>query len=229
MKAKKLFFVVLLAAFSCGLLMAQSPRDYVKTTIKQWGQCRSVAFTMLNGTVAIAGRNMAAWQNVPNDLHQQLSAIANRDNGPYISDVQLTEGGQWVIVGDQIIFGNTVRPELINEVKRLVGRGESINSITLNDFGRWIIITDTSFSASDSNTGSWLSNNRNNLGSLQTACLTADNSLLAVFDRGMVYQGNLPDGLVKALGSTNLDINLIKVSLDTWFFADANGNYSGYY
>ena len=228
MKSKKLFCVVFIAAFSCSLLAAQSPRDGVKNTIKQWGTCRSIAFTMISGNIAIAGRNMAAWANIPTDLHQQLLAIANRDNGPYISDVQLTEGGQWVIVGDQIICGN-VRQELINEIRRLASAGEVIQTITLNDFGRWIIITNKSFSSSDSNTGSWLSSNKNNLGSLRTACLTADNGLVAVYDKGTVSQGNMPNGLIQALRETNLDVKVIKVSLETWFFADANGNYSGWY
>ena len=229
MKSRKFFCVVILAALCSSLLMAQSPRDGVKNTIKQWGQCRSIAFTRYVGNVAVAGRNMAAWANIPDSLARQLLSSANRNDGPYISDIQLTEAGQWVIVGDQIIT-NVILPGLDNEIKRLASQRERIISVTLNDYGRWIILTDKSYSTSDTDTANWLRNNGSRLGALRVACLTFDNSLVAIFEKGTVYQGNLPQGLAEAINNTNLTISVLKIAPDgVWFFADDSGSYQGWY
>jgi len=224
MKLRKLFFVVIMFVSGSGLLMAQNGRDYIKRTIQQWGQCRNVALTQQNGNVALAGRNAAAWQNVPNNLAQRLQSMAN--DGMYIDDVQLTEGGRWLIVGDTI-YWDRIGSDLENEIKRLVQRKERIISITFNDYGEWIVISENSYSSSNTDIQRWLRTNANRYGFLRAACVT-DDCMVAVYENGFAYQGNMPKACWDALDTTNLDIHRLKISGDSWFFADADGNYQGY-
>lgn len=48
---------------------------------------------------------------------------------------------------------------------------------------------------------------------------------MAVFDRGFLFWGTIPESLKKALRETNLDVRIIKIAGAAWFFADEDGNY----
>ncbi len=78
---------------------AQNSREYIRSAIREWGECRNVAITRTNGDIALYGRNGCARSNVPSGLSDAITEL-NNDN-EYIDDIQLTESGRWLI-----IFGN---------------------------------------------------------------------------------------------------------------------------
>ena len=100
-----------------------------------------------------------------------------------------------------------------------------INTITFNDNGDWIIITDDRYAASSSSLIDWLSDGEDSHGELWTAQLT-DDALIAVYDRGYKYRGNVPDDLRQKARTVSFDVYRLKMAGSSWFMADKQGHYA---
>ncbi len=69
---------------------------------------------------------------------------------------------------------------------------------------------------------SWLSAGAEDLGMLYAACVT-DDAVIAVFEEGYRYYGEVPTDLLDALHESDIDVYRIKLSGPAWFFADSTG------
>ncbi len=202
---------------------SQNSRQYIRDAIKGWGECRNVAITRTNGDIALYGRNGCARSNVPSGLNDALTELNNQKE--LIDDIQLTEAGRWLILyGNNGIRWNDIPYSLERKLREFNDNREVITSVTFNDDGDWIVITTEHISASDVRIQDWLAEGLNIYGGLWAACIT-DDCLVAVFERGYKFLGNVPEDLRTALRETNLDVYRLKIAGTAWFFADMNGRY----
>lgn len=204
-------------------MSAQNSRTYIRDAIKGWGECRNVAITRTNGDVALYGRNGCARSNVPSGLNDALTELNNQKE--FIDDVQLTEAGRWLILyGNNGIRWNDIPYSLERKLREFNDNREVITSVTFNDDGDWIVITTEHISASDSRIQDWLAEGLRTYGGLWAACIT-DDCLVAVFEEGYRFIGNVPSDLKSALRESTLDVYRLKIAGTAWFFADINGRY----
>lgn len=218
--AKMLAIVAILCNFTYS--HAQS-REYIRNAIEKWGECRNVAITKRNGDLALYGNNGCARSGCPDNLNDAITEL--NDQGEYIDDIQLTEDGRWLILyGNNGIQWNDIPYSLEQKLREYNRNKEVITSVTFNDAGNWIVITTNYFSSSHSNVTEWLKEGNDEYGQLWAACVT-DDAIIAVFQNGYQFIGNVPETLKKALKETKLDVYRLKVAGTAWFFADKNGNY----
>lgn len=201
---------------------AQS-RSYIRNQIKEWGECRNVAITRTNGDLALYGKNGCARSGVPRQLSETITDLNNREE--FIDDVQLTENGNWLVLyGNNGMVWNGISYSLENKIREYNSNDEIITTVTFNDSGDWIVVSTEHISASSSEIQNWLAEGLENHGQLWTACIT-DDGLVAVYERGYRYLGNVPSDLKRALGETDLDVYRLKIAGTAWFFADRDGRY----
>lgn len=216
------FMAIIAIAASTSTLSAQS-REYIRNAISEWGECRNVAITKTNGDLALYGRNGCARSGCPRDLNDAIVEL--HDDGEYIDDIQLTEDGSWLILyGDNGLVWDDIPYSLERELREYHDMQEVITSVTFNDAGNWIVITTNYFSSSHSEVNEWLKDGNEEYGQLWAACVT-DDAIVAVFEDGYKFLGNVPESLKKALRETNLDVYRLKIAGTAWFFADKDGNY----
>ncbi len=202
---------------------AQSSREYIRNAIKKWGQCRNVAITRTNGDVALYGQNGCAEANTPQGLSRAIKQLNNE--GEFIDDIQLTERGRWLILyGNNGILWNDIPYSLEQKLREFNNNGEVITSVTFNDSGDWIVISTDYICASDYRIQNWLAEGFDIYGSLWAACIT-DDGIVAVFEGGYKFLGNIPNDLQTALKKTNLNVYRLKIAGSAWFFADVYGNF----
>ena len=202
---------------------SQRSREYIRTQIQKQGNCRNVAITKTNGDLMLYGRNGWAATGCPTGLTRALDEL--NDDGEYIDDVQLTESGSWLILyGDNGMQWNNVPYSLERKMREYNNRGDVITSVTFNDAGWWIIISEEYISASSSKLQSWLADGTERYGQLWAACVT-DDAVVAVYESGYKFEGNVPEGLKTALRNTTLDVYRLKIAGSSWFFADKKGAY----
>lgn len=218
----KLFLLFILCFPGTGI-SAQTGRSYIKSKIQAWGECRNVAITKTNGDLALYGLNGSARSGCPSNLNQALDELNRREE--YIDDVQLTEEGRYVILyGNNGIVWNDIPYSLEKQLRMYNREEEVITAVTFNDKGEWIVITTHYMAASDPSISQWLKEGNRQHGKLWTACIT-DDALVAVYENGYRFKGNVPDDLRQALRSTKLDVIRLKIAGSAWFFADSKSRY----
>lgn len=212
--------VALLLAFGA---TAQNSRYYIKKSIEAWDTCRTVAISNYSGNAAITGHNSVAMQDLPEELSTLLKEL-NKSKS-YIDDVQVTDDGMWIVLhGDGDISHSTLPESLESALCRFRDRGERITSVSFNDDGVWIIASERHVLASERRITEWLTAGFKEYGKLWSTCVTR-RSIVAVYERGYRYLGDIPEDLKRALGRSRLNIYRLKIIDDAWFFADKQGNY----
>lgn len=221
-KAYIKLLILFVATFSCYSVSAQS-REYIRNSITQWGECRNVTITEYNGDIALYGKNGYSMYGCPAGLNDAIKEL--HQDGEYIDDVQLTENGRWVILyGNNGIMWNNIPYSLEEKLREFNQRGEVITSVTFNDAGNWIVIGEDYISSSHNEITEWLSSGMDEYGSLWAACVT-DDAMVAVYENGYLYFGNVPESLKEALRETDIDVFRLKIAGSAWFFADTDGHY----
>lgn len=219
---KRLNFFFLFVLFSY-FLNAQNSREYVRNQIKEWGECKNVAITQYNGDLALYGRNGWAGRGLPSGLIDALHEL-NNDN-ELIDDVQLTENGSWLIlVGNNGFRWNNIPYGLERKLYEFNDRNEVVTSVTFNDDGDWIIVGQEYYSASASWIQDWLKAGANQFGALWAVCITSD-AMVACYEDGYKFYGNVPYDLRAALTETSMNVFRIKIAGTAWFFSDNKGRY----
>jgi hypothetical protein len=69
---------------------------------------------------------------------------------------------------------------------------------------------------------SWLRDGSNLYGRLLSAVVSKD-AAVAVFESGYRFYGNVPQDLKRELQNTDVDVRIIKIAGNAWFFADEEG------
>lgn len=207
----------------CSVAEAQNSREYIRNAIKGWGSCRNVTITKSNGDMALYGRNGWAQSGCPSGLTNAISKLNN--DKEYINDVQLTERGNYVILyGDNGIMWDGIPYSLERKLREYNSDQQVITSVTFNDSGDWIVVTKQYYSSSDSDINDWLKEGHDKYGQLWTVCVT-DDALVAVYETGFQFLGNVPEDLKTALQKATFDVMHVKIAGTAWFFSDDNGHY----
>ncbi|MHC6204470.1 hypothetical protein ACYULU_14925 [Breznakiellaceae bacterium SP9] len=175
------------------------------------------------------GRNGWAASGIPSALESRIKAL-NAD-GQYIRDIQLTENGRWLILSGNngaSWGGIPDNDSLLTKLRQYNDWGETITSVTFNDYGDWVIITKNYFAASDTDISDWLKEGSDKFGQIWAVCIADTDAIVAVFESGYRYLGDVPENLKNALKNTDIDVYRIKIAGSSWFFADENGYYEGW-
>ena len=201
-------------------------REYIKEHIRSNRECKNVAITKRNGDLMLYGGNGWAAKGCPEGLVTALHEL--NEQNVIIKDVQLTENGSWLIIyGGNGLRWSNIPYDLERKIREYNENHEEITSITFNDSGDWIVISEKLYNSSHSNILNWLTEGVKKYGHLRAACLT-DDALVAVYDGGYRFFGNVPESLKEALKKTTIDVYYIKIAGDSWFFADKNGKFDYY-
>ncbi len=221
---KHLFSLLLLAVLMPLSMQAQNSRSYLRDKISEWGECKNVAITNTNGDLALYGSNGWAGTGLPSALSKALNEL--NEDGAVIKDVVLTEEGAWLVLhgrnGYRLSYGLPERLE--NKIEEFNEKGYEITSVACTDAGRWVIVSTEYFAASASWIQDWLKEGFDEYGSLWSVALSGD-AMVAVYDRGYKYYGDVPSGLKTALRESKLDAYYVKIAGESWFFADKSGSY----
>lgn len=216
-----LLLVALVVA--AGASAQSASRDYLREQISRWNECRNVAITKTNGDVALYGSAGSGYacKDVPPSLAKTLKKL--HDENKFIDDVQLTESGKWIVLfGKNSIRYNGIPDDLKEAIKKAQKGRETITSVTFNDAGDWILITSEYVRSGSDAMQQWLSAGAQDLGMLYAACVT-DDAVIAVFEEGYRYYGEVPTDLLDALRDSDIEVYRIKLAGPSWFFADATG------
>ncbi len=214
----------LLSFCMCVSLSAFSQsREYIRNAIEGWGSCRNVAITKTNGDIALNQTNAYAYTNCPQGLANAIKELHSEE--VYIDDIQLTENGRWIILhGDNGFRWSNIPYSLEQKIREFNNNSEIVTSVTLNDANDWIIISTEHYSASSDYILNWLKEGAEKYGALWAACVTND-AMVAVYEDGYKFWGNVPESLKSALRDSDLNVYRIKIAGTAWFFADKEGNY----
>ena len=202
---------------------AQGSREYIRNVIRERGQCRNVAITRYGGDIMLYGRNGYAYKNIPSELASKIQQL--HDESKLIDDIQLTENGRWIILIDNNgAAWNNIPYELERKVREYNNKGEVITSIAMNDNGEWVVVGTTIYATSSSAITEWLKEGMESYGQLWTVHMT-DDGIVAVYERGFKYYGEVPYSLKSALQEVKFDVYRLKFAGTAWFIADKSGNY----
>lgn len=221
---KRIILLAVSIAINLGA-QAQSSRDCIKKTITEENQCTSVAITQNNGDAMIYGHCEWVAQDCPNDLQESLFEL-NAKNVEF-QDIHLTELGRWLILfNDNQISSDLLYENLKEKITTCQERNEKITTVTFNDSGNWIVITTEQISASSDEITDWLVDGCAKYGQVWTACVT-DDAMIAVYESGFKYAGNIPEDLKDALRACEGDVYTVKLSGNAWLFrcTDGSGSY----
>ncbi len=198
-------------------------REYIREQIKINRECKNVAITKTNGNLMLYGGNGWAAKGCPEGLVTALHEL--NEQKVTIKDVQLTESGSWLILyGRNGLRWSNIPYDLERKIREFNEKNEEITSITFNDSGDWIVISEKLYNSSHSNILNGLTEGVKKYGHLRAACLT-DDALVAVYDGGYWWSGNVPESLKQKLREAKIDVYYIKIAGNSWFFADKNGIY----
>ena len=228
MKKKVQFrrMALLLFMLMGALTISAQSRSYIKEAIKKNGECRNVAITKTNGDLMLYGRNGCARSGCPKGLNDAIVELNNAQE--YIDDVQLTENGRWLILyGNNGFLWNDIPYSLERQLREYNNEGETVLSVTFNDAGDWAIVSTEHVSASETWIQDWLKEGMRNYGMLWTVCIT-DDAMVAVFEDGYKFYGNVPETLKTALNKTRIDVFRLKIAGTAWFFSDGKSRYDYY-
>lgn len=199
-------------------------RANLRTHIKEWGECKTVAITQMNGDVAVYGDNAAAFNHLPQRMTDAIVYLNGRPEE--LIELHLTEMGRWVVLfGWNGIFRAGL-PKSLDE-QLLTWNEEIDDTITgafFNDHGDWIAITNTQYAASSDEIKTWLDKGVQQYGRLLSACVT-DDARVAVFENGVLLHGNVPEDLQEHLDKITWKIHHVKIAGPAWFISDRSGSH----
>ena len=220
---KKIIFLALILVLAQQSSAGQT-RKFLRDKIAEWGSCKNVAMTLTGGDVALIERNGWAATGIPDEMTAELNELNDKDE--LIDDVVLTEDGNWLVLWSNNGVTSSGAPRSLDEmIDEWNEAAETINSITFNDAGDWIMISDDKYSASDAELLEWIGQGENEFGELWAAHMT-NTGLVAVYENGYKFLGDVPDNLIEKLNETDLDVYRLKFLSDgSYFIADEEGNY----
>jgi len=113
---------------------------------------------------------------------------------------------------------------LEQKIREYNNNKEVVLSVSFNDYGNWCVISTEHFSCSDAKVQEWLREGMESFDGLLTVCITND-CIVAVYQGGYKFAGEVPDSLKQALRETSMDVYRLKIAGDSWFIADKEGHY----
>lgn len=205
---------------------ARDGRTYIKNSMKERGECRTVAITETNGDAMIFTNNGYAYSYIPSGMSDRIKEL--NGDGAYITDIHLSENGNWIILYDNNGFTRSGIPYgLENVLLDWNRKGYHILSASFDDDGHWIAISEEQYRASDSSALSWIKSGANKYGKPISSCVS-DGIAVVVYERGYQIMGTAPKGLASAIKDSSFKVRIIKATKTSWFISDGESAYRYY-
>lgn len=219
MRTKWLLVVAML-----GIVMtmnAENSRDYIRNKLRSVNTCTSVAITKFQGDAMIYGRNGYACKRTPEGFAPALQKL--NEDSIYVYDIQITEGGRWLIQHGRngVTLGGEVYPGMVEQMQAVIDAGDSLMMVAMDDTDGWFLMSDTHYNASNNEILQWILRGVEKYGRLRTVTLT-DEVRIAVFEKGMLFAGELPEDLKQALVECKVPLTKVRVSGQAWFIVGEN-------
>ena len=108
---------------------------------------KTVAMTK-NCILGVYGAHECVYTSgIPQSLANRLDALPSSDD---ITDIHITEGGEWVVLGSNIYWSDGVPRACIDTMNSMLDSGDHIICISFNDRGDWAVISDKHWKVSGS-------------------------------------------------------------------------------
>lgn len=196
----------------------------LRETLDTWGTCRLASFTDDGMGVIIRDKNDFAYtDNIPQGMKSVLNSIKTNPY-TYIAEVCITEYYWFVIYKDSTWHGKGYVPEEFkNIINKLFKKDILIRSITMNDNGDYIIVTNKGCYASREKDTELINNTQN--GRIRAAHITNDSALIS-FERGIKGYG-IPTQITQKLKEISKSPSLVCFTEGgLYLFADKDYYYS---
>ena len=202
--------------------------SHLTENIKKWEQCRTGAITSVGKGVAVYANNGYAYTGIPNDLSEKIK-YAN-DNSLRIHDVCMSSNGNyWCIAYGDGGWRSWATTSFNEKMKACHSTNEKIVSISINNSGEWVIVTDKHLYASSTTFQNKLSEVSDLFGYIYSVALTEMGYVICA-DRG-VYYHNIPTKVlekIKEMASTKI-IKVLKFTDDgTVLLTDGESSFKYY-
>ena len=202
--------------------------SHLTENIKKWEQCRTGAITSVGKGVVVYANNGYASTGIPNDLSEKIK-YAN-DNSLRIHDVCMSSNGNyWCIAYGDGGWRSWATTSFNEKMKACHSTNEKIVSISINNSGEWVIVTDKHLYASSTTFQNKLSEVSDLFGYIYSVALTEMGYVICA-DRG-VYYHNIPTKVlekIKEMASTKI-IKVLKFTDDgTVLLTDGESSFKYY-
>ncbi|MBQ9475534.1 MAG: hypothetical protein IJU69_04685 [Bacteroidales bacterium] len=212
-----------LLPFSLGAQVLSS-RAFIRSQIKHYGECRSIAFTKNGASLMIYGKNGFATNSCPKVLVSTLESVNSQDFS--IDDVQLSESGGWLVLYNKLSCSwEKVPSDLESTIRNTYAANKPLRLAAFNDAGEWVAMdVDSKIYTSSQELRDWIDEGLRMMGALRYVCISED-AKIAIFESGYRAVGELPEPLRKALNEADFKVGCVKTAGDSWFISDGIKKY----
>lgn len=185
----------------------KSDRSSVRNAINNWRECKGGAVSKSYGIVALYGNNgYYATSDVPNTLKQTLSSINSQKEE--IKDVTITKNGNWLVLYNESSCTYHGIPNTLAEKLNSLS-DENIWSVSFNDGGDWVIITNLRIYCSSTDINAFLKGVMHEKGDILSVNVS-ETGLIACCENGFSFYGAVPASVIDEANSVNFVPKFIK-------------------
>ena len=192
---------------------------YLRDDVSEKGGFRTGALSVNGKGVIIRGNNGYAYTGIPTNLADKIKSL-NKDDSK-IEDIFMSPNGEYygVIYDSYGYFAHTLQ-SMLDKLKEYNTNKEDIISVSVNNNGDFIIITNKHLYASNTNDYNAMIAAKEKYGYIYSAC-TTEEGVIFCCERG-VYYSNIPTILETKLKSLSWRPKIIKFT-DYGTFIITNG------
>ncbi|MBQ4421099.1 MAG: hypothetical protein II878_06090 [Bacteroidales bacterium] len=197
---------------------------YLRDDVSEKGGFRTGAISTNGKGVIIRGNNGYAYTGIPTNLADKIKSL-NKDNSK-IEDVFFSPNGEYygVVYDSYGYFAHTLQT-MLDKLKEYNNNQEQITSVSVNNNGDFIIITDKHLYASNTNDYNAMIAAKDKYGYIYSAC-TTEEGVIFCCERG-VYYSNIPTILENKLKSLSWKPRIIKFTdYGTFIVTDGENTYT---
>lgn len=199
-------------------------RDFLRRWINDKKEVRFCAMSSSCLGIGVYGRNgYSSTVDLNEKLHKKLHEI--HENKLEIIDITITDNGHWVVIYADNAYYGIMPQQVVDKLNSIRAKENNVKfrSVSFNDDGEYIIVTDNHFYSSSTAYVTFYNIKQSELGNLFTATL-CNNGAIFCFEYGMTYCGKIPKNVAEALSSTKNTYYIAKFTKQgDYVFASKNG------
>ena len=204
-------------------------RDYLRNWINKKKEVRfCVISSSCRGTFVYGNNGFGPSKDLNEQLLDKMHEINSKRQE--IIDINITDGGYWLVVFDNNRFYGEVPQEVSDKLHSIEAKESDLvfRSVDFNDNNDYIIVTAANFYTSSEEYANFYNIKRNELGDLYTATISNEGAIFC-FEYGMTYCGKIPKNVAKALSNAQ-NVYMAKfTSQGDYIFASKDGKSYKYY
>lgn len=173
--------------------------DYLSQAISKTGECRTGDIIEKGRGVAICGDN-----GYSNSLSTTIDAklikalSKNQKTGKRFTDITFNSKGQYVIILNGTEYDEHKIPNGFKKrLEECVSEGDTIYSVSLDDYNNWAYVTDKHYGASSTADFNFMKKASEELGGIVSVCI-APHGIVVCCNKGVCFN-NVPKSVADAL------------------------------